>query len=198
MMYVEVESIDQKMLLETGALTTFLTLKLPDGSRVSTQIESEVAQALINIAAQKEYKDTPREEPSLNLNDLDMDDSVSEIFSASEATPEPDDNVSWADLPEEHLSTRMKGILTNMGTAPVLPMSSLVTLVDQLTEDMLNAKAAQQAQVGVVQRPSQLRVTRAKTVPKDAYGYPVVPGSNDRDPGEVAQADTDEDGVPQL
>jgi hypothetical protein len=53
---------------------------------------------------------------------------------------------------------------------------------------------AQQQAVGKV----MMRTTRpARTVPKDAMGYPMVPGMNN-DPGEVASVGADEDGVRQM
>ena len=221
-MHVKIESIDQKLMLDgSGNLATFLTLELPTGDRVSAQVEPVVAQALIELATNGSVtKEQPPlekfesvtvdvdEQPGYKTRD-DYDDARSaseddysfeqEIFSAPEGPPEEETPITWADLPEAHLSSRMKHILTEMGVAPVMPASSLVALVDQITERMLEAKIAQQEQpeVGKVQRPGHLQVTRAKTVPKDDAGYPIVSGVVDRDPGEVATFGTDEDGIPQ-
>jgi hypothetical protein len=190
MMHVKIESIDQKLMFDgSGDLATFLTLELPTGDRVSAQVEPDVAQALIELATNGPVE-PPIEKAESAFEGLDEEPLAvptqqfeEEVYSASDQ-PEEETPIAWADLPEAHLSSKMKSILSEMGIAPVMPASQLVALVDQVTEKLMEAKAdrqreqQQQPEVGKVQRPGHLSVARPKT-------------------GEVATFGTDEDGIPQ-
>lgn len=209
-MQVIIESIDQKLLLNgKSQLVTFLTLELPNGEKVSAQVAPDVAQTLISLVPESTeelelpsvHVDVPlqtRTHPLPVQPPATEQAPEDEIFSASDQPEEPEQQIEWAALPDEHLSPQMKKILQDLGAAPVMPATSLVALVDQITERLIEQKQTQQPQP-VVGKPQQLQVARPKTVPRDEMGYPVVAGqSQDRDPGEVALMGEDEDGVPQL
>lgn len=200
-MRVVIESLDQKMLLSGGDITTSLTLVLPNGSRVNAQVDPEAAQTIMSLHVEqggihKEPEDEAPYESNGLLSDPETDTDVFGASSASSASVEA--FIVWSDLSDEHLSPKVKAILTSLGVPPSMPASKLVSLIDEITEKMLSDKLAQQPQVGRVQRPAPLQMTRARTVPKDEAGYPILPRQDDRDPGEMSQMGSDEDGVPQL
>lgn len=146
---------------------------------------------------------------------------------ADEVLTEADVELDWQLLPDDELQPRFKAALFKLKIPSRVKVSQLVALVQQIEErftpndwrevlgDVPQAEAparpppqppppAPQPQVGQVTWAdgsiiNPTATTRARTVPKDDLGYPIVDG--DRDPGEVVAghgADVDEDGVGQL
>ena len=137
---------------------------------------------------------------------------------AQQAPQSNEQQVTWAELPDDVLPRQMKDVLIQVGAAPVMPVAALQNLVDEISERMSNQAQAQgvlaqppappQPRPQPVQQPVrqpvqpvmgqvQLQpVPQRRTVPMNTAGYPVVPGM-EQDPGEIA-VNADEDGVSQL
>ncbi len=133
-----------------------------------------------------------------------------------EAEPEPTGElINWGALPNEMLTVTMKAAFRLLGAAPQMSYADVQQLSSNIAdtfgeEDWAKVRAslapAQAAPpkppIGQVQwadgSPMVAGSKPARTVPKDAAGYPVV--DNEVDPGEivVTGSDSDEDGVSQL
>lgn len=133
---------------------------------------------------------------------------------------EADERVKWRLLDDTVLTPRMKSILNAVGLADEVSITELKRTVEKIVSKMPRpvAQAPQRAPqdngarqpartkipgVGeVVWRDGPVVIDRPprRTVPKDDFGYPIVPGTaGTRDPGElVGRGDLDEDGVGQL
>lgn len=211
-MIVTIESIDQRLKLDgSSELVTSLSLLLPNGMTVSAQVASEAAQTIINLVSDPEYvpeTHTVTETPEASEGPVELYGNVrveespldfdGDVFGGDvgEATEEPEQElISWRELPDTTLPSHVKLELEKAGVDDQLKVADLVELTETITERLMEQKRAQPQRVqGVVQRVQSPPI---KTVPKDEMGYPRVT-SVDRDPGEIAQMGTDEDGVPQL
>lgn len=204
-MNITIESIDQKLKLDgSSELVTYLSLLLPNGESISAQVGPEVAQTIINLISQPGYvAETPAfdtiDEPVGHYEDAHIENGFDGgVFGGDLEVPEEpssDELIAWKDLPSTTLPNQVKIELQKAGVGAHLKVSDLVELTESITERLLEEKRAPpQRTQGVVQR---VQTPPVKTVPKDEMGYPRVPAI-DRDPGEIAQMGTDEDGVPQL
>lgn len=202
-MKVTIESIDQKLKLDgSSELVTYLALLLPNGESVSALVDSEVAQTVIKLAAQPDYV-TEAEAETTHLYDDVREEFDGDVF-GGDVDVEPqgtidsvfsdDSLISWRELPDTSLPAHVKLELQKAGVPEQLKVEELVELTESITEKLMEKKKAQPKVQGVVQRVQSPPI---KTVPKDEMGYPRVTNV-ERDPGEVAQMGTDEDGVPQL
>lgn len=198
-MEVTVESIEQNYSLDTHTVVTWAVLRLPTGERLNVRLEAEQAEAIMqaNSGEQPEAEAATYEQPEPEI-----------AQPAVSVMPQEEEMVQWGNLPNDVLPIQIKQVLAASNIDPVLPMSQLVELADDIAERMM---AQAQAAVPPDQKPAvvppppakppmgvvQRRVIPGrKTVPMDAQGYPIVAGI-ERDPGEVAM-DADEDGVGQI
>ena len=160
-----------------------------------------------------EYEPAPEIPSQQAVSQTNLDPAAPEFNEV-----EPDDMVQWRLLGDDVLTPKMKNILNAVGLADEVSISELKRTVEKIVSKMPKAtpqrpqRAAGNGQpaartnvpgVGeVVWRDGPVVIHRPprRTVPKDAYGYPVVPGNaGTRDPGEVVgRGDLDEDGIGQL
>ena len=189
-MQVMIESIEQKVLLNGGELlVTTINIKLPDGSYLSAQVDRSAAERILQLANADEPKVVPSFPPPVPIQE--------EVYGGEDHQGpgiDPDQVIDWSSLPDSDLTPQMKGILAEIGAPRHLPASELVTLVDKISERMM-VQASKAPPVGQVQR---LQPVRPKTVPKDEMGYPIVPRTVERDPGEMGPGVVDEDGIGQV
>jgi len=172
-MHVMIESIDQRLLLDGGdEPVTTINIKLPDGSYLSAQIEASGAKRILQLA----NPDSPKVVSSPPPPTASAQEEVYGGEDQQATGANPDETIDWTVLPDSDLTPQMKGILAEIG----VPHQMMVQ--------------ASGTPVGQVQR---LQPVRARTVPKDELGYPMVSRSAERDPGEMGPG-VDEDGVSQT
>jgi len=211
-----IEEINQALLLRDHKIETRLVLSLPNGKKISATVSDDDLKTLVEARSEEQMAEQPVEPVGTEAVAQGMVDELGE--------PEM---VAWASLPDEYLAPEMKQMLTELGAAPIMPMENLLALVNEIAQadglmgqvpepippEPMMTSVPQAAPPYVVpqqpqppaQRPPQpamgqvvlQRVKAARTVPKDDYGYPIVPGM-EQDPGEVAVPDADEDGIGQM
>jgi hypothetical protein len=191
-----IEEINQVLSLRSGQMETRLTLSLPAGERVTAVISTEdlatVTEAMNGREAATVEKDGPPEVEFNEQVDIDLEEGV-----------------QWAMLPDEELPPFMKVELANAGVPDVIPLQQLLEYVAQISamyeepdeKPQASPQSAQSAQAApatpVIGRVVTNQGQPRRTVPMDEKGYPVVPGMEASDPGEVP-FDGDDDGVPSL
>jgi hypothetical protein len=198
-MQVFIESIDQRVRLDSPGeeASTIINIRLQDGSYIAAKIDNEAAGKLMQLSVSTTTRPVPPAYVSENVSD------VGDVFSGEESGQEGEQQLDWEQLPDESLSAQLKQVLRDINAPKMMAASDLVALVDQISERML-IEAQERAKPPTQKAPmtpgqlQRVRGTRPRTVPKDEYGYPIVPQIVDRDPGEVALMGSDEDGVPQL
>jgi hypothetical protein len=196
-MNVIVEEINQVLVLRTGQMESRLTFRLPNGTKISAVVSEEDLELFLRAQPREVMSQTPQND----LPEVETDEAPA----VAQA-----DLVTWADLRDEYLSADMKAILTSLGAAPAMPMADLVSLVREIAQNkQLMGEVSQAPAQPAVPAPQQAapqpaagqvmmrRSPPRRTVPKDEFGYPIVPGVG-HDPGEVGVPDADEDGVGQL
>lgn len=212
-MLVNIDSIDQKVDLKTSEMTTCITIQLPNGQIVQAMIEEKDAQEILNLFLSKsnlrmnrsipEEPDTVQEMPSEIAPEAIQDDR---------GYPLTADPIKWAELPDSVLPAHMKQVLSEVGAAPIMPLSDLTGLVGEITErmeqDVNGIQVVEQPKpVEPIEEPKtrtrkigevyMQKSTPRQTVPQDDHGYPIVNKPFVNDPGEIAMG-VDEDGVGQL
>lgn len=220
-------AIEQRIILATGALQNYVVIQLPGGKETRAPIDLETTKQLLEGAPMSEVRTQPVTPPPEALAPPPPPPPAPE----PEHAPEPDtgeEPVEWASLPDEVMHPLMKAALVRLNVAPILPVSNLTSLVEQINErfsqeDWQELQAAQASPPAPAPAPappaeeppppapviSGIRwadgrpivpglMNRGRTVQKDEMGYPVAQ-DGEVDPGEIVGGmDTDEDGVGQL
>jgi len=224
-----IEEINQALILRDQKIETRLVLSLPNGRKISATVSDDDLKVLVEARTEEQMAEQPTEPVGTvavaqgmvdELADPEMEDLAR---ASSPEVPGGSDLVVWASLPDDYLAPEMKQLLTELGAAPVMSVTDLVGLVNEISQaeglmEQVPEPAAPQPLMThvpegappyapVQPQPSQAqsaigrvvvqRSKPARTVPKDEYGYPIVPGM-EQDPGEVAIPDADEDGVGQM
>jgi hypothetical protein len=118
-----------------------------------------------------------------------------------------DPPVAWKTLPDETLPPHIKGFMEASQIPPLIKMSELKRILNKISgaapqppEQVQHpAPTPGVNQVRWNDGPVILKSVPRRTVPTDEKGYPIVPGSEGRDPGEVVgPGDGDEEGIPQM
>lgn len=189
-MQATIEGIEQFMRLDGKLeMVSSVRIKLPDGTIFVASVGQDVIEKIIALSTGEEAQE-PRE--MQELPDVSAGLAGGGVFGGDSETSQESQLVDWSELPDDVLAPAVKRALREHGFGHVMRASELASVVDEISERML-AKAQQTAKV---QPPVQIVVPRARTVPKDDMGYPIVP-HRQSDPGEVALT-ADEDGVQQA
>lgn len=157
-MLVYVEDIQQSMTLRTGQVRSYLTLKLPSGVTINVPVEEEQIKAILEASVAAGEGEQQPEQPEEQYQPPAPDEfppMVQEPEGTEEEQVSADDLVSWEELPDTVLSDSMKQILREVGASPEMPMNSLVTLVDDIAERMMQ-QAEAKAQGAVQPAPAQV------------------------------------------
>ena len=221
-MLVYIEDIQQNMTLSSGVVQSYARLKLPSGKIIAVPLDEEQLMEVMEasvvaptdaglnevreeyVQQQVEMSPEPGEEQTAtgdlvrwaDLPSTALPDSMKQILQELGAAPEmPHDAlVALVDDISERMIQQAAG-----GAAPPAEPPQAAPLTSEQTQWPQRPQAPapppqqpQQQQVGRVVVP---QAPRMRTVPKNEQGYPVVPGLVDSDPGEVALAGGDEDGV---
>lgn len=191
-MQVTIESINQKMELVTdkGAIQvrTSINIRLPNGTSIAVDVEPQVAQEIVQASALKEVE--PKQPGPSYTEEVEAAEPTETNVFFEEQDPDAM-MVDWTGLPDDSISPQIKKVLANIGAPRAMKISELSHLVDKISEQFLKQAEQKSKPVGKVHR---VDVPRAKTVPKDEYGYPVVA----QKASEAESSSSDEDGVPQL
>jgi len=200
-MHVFIEEINQVLVMRNRQMETRLTLSLPTGEKISAVISTEDLETLTSAMGAGEGPDMPNEP-----------EQPSEVEFNEPADIDLSDEVQWALLPDDELPPLIKVALANLEVPEVITLAELMEYVGQISaaavdeqmeiaqpapQNVLQQQPAPQEMAPIVGRVVTNQGRPRRTVPTDDHGYPVVPGVEMADPGEMS-VDGDEDGIPSL
>ena len=192
-MDASIVTMSQDLSLEDGSVTNFIVFKLPSGQMIRAVISDESAQVLVeNLAAQKAGVPPPppraprRPDPSPPpaYQHQETNDEGAVVFGGGgEETGEEES--------EEPTTAMWSG-------PPAIPRDNRPPPPPPERDDA-EQQAYEYRQRKMKNRPDPMGINNARTVAKDADGYPVVRSNGGVDPGELlgvtAGGAVDEDGV---
>lgn len=195
-MIAEILKIEQSFDVETGELTNFAVMRLPNGVVVQAVLSEEDTAAVVDAASPEE----PEYEEA-----VDMEPELAEPAAVEEtklaAPAEDEDLITWSLLPASILDPQVREVLEGAKLPERIPEAALRELIASVRDGLVEEARAALAKPVAPAAPSAPRVQEAprpRTVSKDEAGNPIVPRNAPpviaHDPGEVV----DEDGVAQL
>lgn len=221
-MHVRIEAVNQTYPMDGGEVENFLKVSLPNGQSIRVKIENDDLEVLLGVAAgpPKQREALP---PTQHFTPVRQEGGEvalefgSELGSVEVAPQAPVHAtvpmVDWTLLSDSDLPPVIRQILMDMGVPAVMSTVDLSSILNEISDRMLQEASSRAVASTPPQRPLQqaqqprppigrLQVATQpsprRTVPMDDHGYPIVHQSHD--PGEraVSIPDADEDGISQM
>ena len=212
-MHLEVIAIEQRLDLSTRQSVSYAVVRLPDGQEVKLAVDDAAVEALLTSVV-KEEAATPT--PPVQ---------VQEALVVKEAAPAavPISTINWRELPDAVLPPPLKIAFGLVNAPDEMGESAFLQLIESVhntftADDWKEVERLRAGGVVTLPEPEppapnspafpkdvvvpnaqfMMGLRRAKTVPADEMGYPIVPARDTALVSIVGGAGGDEDGVGQL